>query len=135
MKQQSDKLTAYYYRAATINKELFFDNQMYRLLRHAVQNDKSTYVLYADHGYSGMDSNRPAFAELLRQVKANRIRKVIVTDASRISRNTPDFYAFAKQAKKRGTRIETVDGESLCEEAEMYEKLSDVLTLKGGESR
>ena len=37
MKQQPDKMTAYYYRAATINTDLYLDNQMYRLLYHAAQ--------------------------------------------------------------------------------------------------
>ena len=31
MKQQPDKMTAYYYRAAHINTDLNLDNQMYRL--------------------------------------------------------------------------------------------------------
>ena len=38
MKQQPDKMTAYYYRAAHINADLYLDNQMYRLLHHAMTN-------------------------------------------------------------------------------------------------
>ena len=36
MKQQPDKMTAYYYRAAHINTDLYLDNQMYRLPPHAM---------------------------------------------------------------------------------------------------
>ena len=36
MKQQPDKMTAYYYRAAHIITDLNLDNQMYRLLHHAM---------------------------------------------------------------------------------------------------
>ena len=38
MKQQPDKMTAYYYRAAHINADLYLDNQMYRLLHPAMTN-------------------------------------------------------------------------------------------------
>ena len=41
MKQQPDKMTEYYYRAAHINADLYLDNQMYRLLHHAMTNDVS----------------------------------------------------------------------------------------------
>ena len=41
MKQQPDKMTAYYYCAAHINTDLYLDNQMYRLLHHAMTNDVS----------------------------------------------------------------------------------------------
>lgn len=41
MKQQPDKMTAYYYRAAHINADLYLDNQMYRPLHHAMTNDVS----------------------------------------------------------------------------------------------
>ena len=41
MKQQPDKMTAYYYRAAHINADLYLGNQMYRLLHHAMTNDVS----------------------------------------------------------------------------------------------
>ena len=41
MKQQPDKMTAYYYRAAHINADLYLDNQMYRLLHHAMINGVS----------------------------------------------------------------------------------------------
>ena len=41
MKQQPDMMTAYYYRAAHINADLYLDNQMYRLLHHAMTNDVS----------------------------------------------------------------------------------------------
>ena len=37
MKQQPDKMTAYYYRAAHINENLYLDNQMHQLLAHAAQ--------------------------------------------------------------------------------------------------
>lgn len=135
MKQQPDKMTAYYYRAATINTDLYLDNQMYRLLHHAAQSGITAYVLYADHGYSGTNYNRPAFAEMLRQMKAEQIRNVIVTDVSRITRNPFDFYAFEQEAKKHGISVETVDGISLCEQGEMYGKLYAALATKGGECR
>ena len=49
MKQQPDKMTAYYYRAAHINADLYLDNQMYRLLHHAMTNGVTAYALCHSH--------------------------------------------------------------------------------------
>lgn len=48
MKQQPDKMTAYYYRAAHINTDLNLDNQMYRLLHHAKENGMTAAVKGGD---------------------------------------------------------------------------------------
>ena len=49
MKQQPDKMTAYYYRAAHINTDLYLDNQMYRLLHHAMTNGMSIATKGGDY--------------------------------------------------------------------------------------
>lgn len=48
MKQQPDKMTAHYYRAAHINTDLNLDNQMYRLLHHAKENGMTAAVKGGD---------------------------------------------------------------------------------------
>ncbi|MBS6396648.1 MAG: recombinase family protein [Clostridiales bacterium] len=49
------------------------------------------YKEYIDRGYSGKDTNRPAFEELLKDVKRGRIQRVIVYKLDRISRSILDF--------------------------------------------
>lgn len=46
--KQSDKLTAYYFRAAQQIDTLYLDNQMQKLLYHASQNGITTFALYVD---------------------------------------------------------------------------------------
>ena len=55
--KQSDKLTAYYFRAAQQIDTLYLDNQMQKLLYHASQNGITTFALYVDNGYSGLNSS------------------------------------------------------------------------------
>lgn len=49
------------------------------------------YKEYFDRGYSGKDTNRPAFEEMLNDIKENKISRVIVYKLDRISRSILDF--------------------------------------------
>jgi site-specific DNA recombinase len=49
------------------------------------------YKVYTDKGYSGKDINRPAFTEMIRDIKSRLISKVIVYKLDRISRSVLDF--------------------------------------------
>ncbi|MBQ9937098.1 MAG: recombinase family protein, partial [Oscillospiraceae bacterium] len=49
------------------------------------------YKVYTDKGYSGKNIDRPAFQELLRDIEAGRINRVIVYRLDRISRSVLDF--------------------------------------------
>ncbi len=48
--------------------------------------------IYSDKGYSGKNIQRPALEQLLIDIKANKIKRVIVYRLDRISRNIVDFY-------------------------------------------
>ena len=50
MKKQPDKITAYYYRAANKQTDLNLDNQMHRLLSHALENESDTYMFFVTMG-------------------------------------------------------------------------------------
>lgn len=49
------------------------------------------YKIYSDKGFSGKNIDRPAFTELLDDVRNNKIKKVIVYRLDRISRSITDF--------------------------------------------
>ncbi len=49
------------------------------------------YKIYTDKGYSGKNIDRPAFKELMRDIEAGVIRRVIVYRLDRISRSVLDF--------------------------------------------
>lgn len=49
------------------------------------------YKTYTDKGYSGKNTNRPAFEEMMKDIKAGKISRVIVYKLDRISRSILDF--------------------------------------------
>ncbi len=139
MKQQPDKITAYYHRAAN-DSDLNLDNQMYRLLTHAKACGITAYALYVDHGYSGLNFVRPAFTEMQLAMLRGRIGKIVVADLSRISRRTGDILAFSEKAAKLGIELETVDGDNLLamldKSRKFYEALNGVYSaVKGGDCK
>lgn len=49
------------------------------------------YKSYSDKGYSGKNTNRPAFEEMMKDIKDGKIKRVIVYKLDRISRSILDF--------------------------------------------
>ena len=52
---------------------------------------------YADDGYSGVNFDRPAFQEMMDDVKAGRINCIIVKDLSRFGRNYIETGKYLEQ--------------------------------------
>lgn len=52
------------------------------------------YQVYQDAGYSGKNTNRPAFHQMMDDVRSGRIEKVVVYRLDRISRSILDFADF-----------------------------------------
>ena len=52
---------------------------------------ESDILIYEDEGFSGGNTNRPRFKEMMTKVKANEIRAVVCYRLDRISRNVADF--------------------------------------------
>ena len=131
--KQSDKLTAYYFRAAHKTDTLHLDNQMQRLLYHASQNGIAAFALYVDNGYSGLNFNRPAIVRLRQHIQAGQIEKIVVVSLDRISRNCIDTVAFADQAADFGVSLETINGDHVS--LDWSRQLYATLAAKGGERR
>ena len=53
--------------------------------------DESRYVVYSDKGYSGSSLKRPEFQQLLEDVRARKIDRIITYRLDRISRSVLDF--------------------------------------------
>ena len=47
--------------------------------------------VYTDRGYSGKNTDRPAFQEMMKDIEAGKVRRVIVYRLDRISRSVLDF--------------------------------------------
>ncbi len=55
---------------------------------------------YKDKGYSGKNTDRPQFQEMMKDIKAGRVRKVIVYKLDRISRSILDFAEMMELFEK-----------------------------------
>lgn len=58
--------------------------------------------VYTDKGYSGKNIDRPAFQELMADIEAGKIRRVIVYRLDRISRSVLDFASVIDVFQKHG---------------------------------
>ncbi len=59
-----------------------------------------SYKVYTDKGYSGKNIDRPAFQELLRDIEAGKVNRVIVYRLDRISRSVLDFASLIEVFQK-----------------------------------
>lgn len=131
--KQSDKLTAYYFRAAHQADTLYLDNQMQKLLYHASQNGITAFALYVDNGYNGLNFNRPAFSLMQQDMSDGRIGKIVATSLDRISRNSLDVLTFADYAVSTGISLETINGDHAT--LDWNRQLYAALAAKGGECK
>ena len=63
------------------------------------------YIEYADRGFSGKDTNRPAFERMMEDVRKGKIRRVIVYKLDRISRSIVDFANMMEEFQKYGVEF------------------------------
>ena len=54
-------------------------------------------IEFCDDGFSGTNMNRPGMQKLLKEVKANNIRCIIVKDMSRFSRDYIEMGTYLNQ--------------------------------------
>ena len=60
------------------------------------------YVIFEDAGYSGKNTDRPAFQQMMERVRQKEFSHVLVWKIDRISRNLLDFAATHKELKDLG---------------------------------
>ena len=63
------------------------------------------YTTYIDRGYSGKNTQRPKFIQMMTDIKAGKIKKVIIYRLDRISRNLLDFANMIEVFDKYGVSI------------------------------
>ena len=56
-----------------------------------LNNDEIEFIIYKDEGFSGGNTDRPQFKQLLADAKSNKYNKLICYRLDRISRNIADF--------------------------------------------
>lgn len=99
-------MIAIYARQSVDKKDsLSIDGQI-ELCRHECSGEPK---IYADRGYSGKNTDRPAFQNLLKAVQRGEVEKIIVYRLDRISRSITDFGAIWDTLKKHETEFVSVN--------------------------
>lgn len=64
--------------------------------------EESFVRVYADRGYSGKDTNRPGFKQMILDVERGTVTKIIVYKIDRMSRSVLDFELIYRELKEHG---------------------------------
>ncbi|MDY3619212.1 recombinase family protein [Agathobaculum sp.] len=76
--------------------------------------EATTCEAYTDKGFSGKNTNRPAFQRLMDDVKTGQVQKILVYRLDRISRSVHDFTGLCQILSERGVRFQScTDGITL----------------------
>jgi DNA invertase Pin-like site-specific DNA recombinase len=89
------KITALYCRLSSSDEQdgesNSIANQKAILTNYAAEHGYTNCVCYCDDGRTGVNFERPAFMEMLANIEANLVERVIVKDFSRFARNVVDI--------------------------------------------
>lgn len=89
--EKDKKVTALYCRLSkddgSNSESLSIRTQKAMLMEYATRNGFGNCQYYVDDGYSGTNSDRPAFQELLDDIREGKVATVITKDQSRLGRN------------------------------------------------
>ena len=64
-------------------------------------------LVYEDKGYSGKDTNRPRFIDLIRDIKLGKVKKIIVYRLDRMTRSLLDFSNLLVLFQEYGVTFES----------------------------
>ena len=101
---------AIYIRVSTkkqVEEGYSLDAQIDILKKFCESNGYILYKVYADEGKSGKDTNRPAFQEMMKDMRDGLFNKILVTKLDRISRSLIDLENLIKDLQKNDCDFES----------------------------
>lgn len=101
---------AIYIRVSTkkqVEEGYSLEAQKERLVKLCETNGYIVYKVYADEGKSGKDTNRPAFQEMMRDMKDGKFDKILVLKLDRISRSVIDLEVMIKEMQEYNVNFES----------------------------
>lgn len=95
------KIAIYARKSRTTDKGDSIENQITLCKQYAdIHFDNPEFIEYRDEGYSGGNTNRPAFQELIKNIKKGGYEVLICYRLDRISRNVLDFSSTLEMITK-----------------------------------
>lgn len=110
MNNNSITKVAIYTRVSTIQQveEGFsLEAQKDKLIKLAESNNYSIYKIYEELGKSGKNTNRPAFQEMMNDMKEHKFSKIMVMKLDRISRSVSDLENIIKELQENNCGFES----------------------------
>ena len=86
-------------------------NQKKILQKYALEHGYTNFRFYIDDGISGTTFNRPGFQEMIADVEAGIVKRVIIKDMSRFGR---DYLQVGMYTETLWTRAQKADRETGC---------------------
>lgn len=80
-----------------------------RIRAWALARDAQIVRVYNDDGYSGKNTNRPAFRRMLDDLAAGDFDCIVVSRLDRLTRKQRDFYNLLDEAERHNVSIATAD--------------------------
>lgn len=101
---------AIYIRVSTkkqVEEGYSLDAQKERLIKLCETNGYIVYKVYADEGKSGKDTNRPAYQEMMKDMREGKFDKILVMKLDRISRSVIDLEVMIKEMQEYNVNFES----------------------------
>ena len=92
-------------------------------------NDGEEYKIYSDSGFSGKNIERPQMQQLLTDIKASKISKVLVYKLDRISRSVLDFNRLLELFKEYNVEFNSYS-ENLDTSSPMGRAMINIIRIK-----
>jgi len=104
MKTIERKLTVGYVRSA-VKDDVSVKKQEEQINEYCLENGVKLSKVFIDNGCSGANINRPALQELLVEIAKKKISKIVSVDSSRLSRNLLEYTTLKSLLTKHGAEI------------------------------
>lgn len=78
------------------------ENQIEMCKKYAADNNYTEIEIYEDEGFSGKNTNRPKFKQMMKDAKTHKFNAIICYRLDRISRNVSDFSTLVDELKSLG---------------------------------
>jgi DNA invertase Pin-like site-specific DNA recombinase len=105
---------AIYIRVSTkrqVEEGVSLSAQRERLEKMCETNGYIIYKIYADEGKSGKDTNRPAFQEMMADMRKGKFDKILVMKLDRITRSVIDLEIMVKEMQEHNVHFQTASGD------------------------
>lgn len=91
------------------DKGTSLENQRQRIAEYAKQKGLQVEHIYEDAGFSGKNTNRPAFQEMMERIKKGGVSALIVWHSTRFARNLRDFINHMADLESKKIKFYSIE--------------------------